>query len=51
MDAAEGLDRIALQARMMQSLALEQPVPLDRALQSVGAEVEASPIVHRISLA
>ena len=37
-----GLDWIALQALMMQCLALlEQPVPLGLALRSVGAEVSA----------
>ena len=44
-----GLEVHAMQALVMQSLALEQPVELGLALQSVGAEVEASDILHKTS--
>ena len=41
-----GLDGIGLQALVMQSLALEQPVELGLALRSVGAEVDATDFVQ-----
>ena len=47
----QGLDKHAMWALMMQSLALEQPVELGLALRSVGAEVEASDLVHRTTCA
>ena len=47
----QGLDWIALRAHVMQSLALEQPVELDLALRSVGAEVEARHFANKTTCA